>query len=182
MRYLEEENPFIWVRFATTDSVTITIYKAIDNSVVVDAAAMSELLSTGYFKYQFSPSPAPVELTEYFYIATNGIEEHAGKIILGGYPDSIKNETDKIQTDIIDAKADYKATGFSTHSAADVKSAMEASGSDLDYLVKALVNKLVITEASGDAEMFDDANGSLGSVLAAFTSDGTYTTRKRMVI
>ena len=96
MRYLNEENPFIWVRFTTADSVTITIYKAIDNSVIVNAATMSELSTTGYFKYQFNPSPT--ELTEYFYIATNGIEEHAGKIILGGYPDSIKDETANIKT------------------------------------------------------------------------------------
>lgn len=74
------------------------------------------------------------------------------------------------------------ATGFSTHDAAAVKTAMEAAGSDLDYLIKALVNKIVITEASGNTEMFNDASVTLGSVIAAFTSDGTYTTRKRMVI
>ena len=74
------------------------------------------------------------------------------------------------------------ATGFSTHDAAAVKTAMEASGSDLDYLIKALVNKLVITEANGNSEMFNDSSVSLGSVLSAFSSDGTYTTRKRMVI
>jgi len=87
MRYVKTENPFIWVRFTTGDTATITIYKSIDDSIIVNAAAMSELASTGFFKYQFNPSPT--ELTEYFYIATNLIEEHAGKMILGGYPDEL---------------------------------------------------------------------------------------------
>lgn len=102
MRYLESENPYIWSRFTTGDTVTITIYKASDDSVIVNAAAMSELASTGYFKYQFNPSPS--SLTEYFYITTNGIEEHAGKIILGGYPNdqalaSVCTETRLAQLD-----------------------------------------------------------------------------------
>jgi hypothetical protein len=74
------------------------------------------------------------------------------------------------------------ATGFSTHDAAAVRTAMEATGSDLDYLIKALVNKLSITESNHNTEMFDDAGASLGSVAAAFETDGTYTNRKRMVI
>lgn len=94
MRYLENENPYIWARFTTGDVVGITIYKTSDDSVVINAVPMTELASTGYFKYQFNPSIT--ELTEYFYIATNIIEEHAGKIILGGYPDSIKDQTDKM--------------------------------------------------------------------------------------
>lgn len=65
---------------------------------------------------------------------------------------------------------------------AEIKMAMEADGGDLSILVEALVNKMVITEANGNTEMFDDAGVSSGSVTAAFTSDGTYTTRKRMVI
>lgn len=67
-------------------------------------------------------------------------------------------------------------------SAADVKTAMEADGSDLSSIMEALVNKLVITEASGNTEMFNDSDVSQGTVTAAFTSDSTYTTRKRMVI
>ena len=52
------------------------------------------------------------------------------------------------------------------------------------YLQKqqfALVNKLVITETNGNTEMFDDAESTLGSIAAAFDSDGTYTTRKEMI-
>ena len=94
MRYLEAENPYIIARFTTGDTVTIDIYDLADNSKDVDGASMAEIGSTGYFKYQFNPDIS--SLMEYLYIADNGSEEHAGKIILGGFPDSIKDETDKI--------------------------------------------------------------------------------------
>lgn len=68
--------------------------------------------------------------------------------------------------------------------AAAIKTAMEATGSDLDYLIKSMVNKLVIKEADpggGDAEMFDDSNSTLGTVSGAFTTVAGYTMRLRMV-
>ena len=96
MRYLESEDPYIIGRFGTGDTVTITIYDLSDDSVVVSSVSMSEVASTGYFKYQFNPSPTT--LKEYFYVMTNSIEEHSGKIILGGFPDDIKDDTSKIKT------------------------------------------------------------------------------------
>jgi hypothetical protein len=107
VRHTLAENPYIICRYTTGDTVTITIRDLSDDSVIVNAASMTEIASTGYFKYQFNPSPAG--LTEYIYITTNSIEEHAGKIMLGGYPNAIKTETDKIQPDIIDVPANYKA-------------------------------------------------------------------------
>ena len=76
---------------------------------------------------------------------------------------------------------DTVTTNSDLVTAAAVKTAIEAANGDLDLLVRALVNKLIITEASGNTEMFDDADSTLGSVATAFTSDGTYTTRLRMV-
>ena len=66
MRYLESENPYIICRFETGDTVKITIYDLSDDSKTVDDVSMTEVLTTGYFKYQFNPSPAA--LTEYMYI------------------------------------------------------------------------------------------------------------------
>lgn len=66
--------------------------------------------------------------------------------------------------------------------AAAIKTAMEADGGDLSSLMEALVNKLLITEASGNAEVFNDAGVSQGTVAAAFTSVAGVTQRKRMVI
>lgn len=59
------------------------------------------------------------------------------------------------------------------------------SGKSSYYISKmaiALINKMIVTEADGATEQFTDAGASLGSIAAAFSSDGTFTTRKRMVI
>ena len=74
------------------------------------------------------------------------------------------------------------ADALAADAAAEIRTAMEAAGSDLSYLMIALVNKMVVTETTGNTEQFNDANASLGTVATAFTSDGTYTTRLRMVI
>jgi hypothetical protein len=63
--------------------------------------------------------------------------------------------------------------------------AVASAGKSSYYIAKmaiALLNKMIVTEADGGTEQFNDAGVSLGSVAAAFSSDGTYTTRKRMVI
>ena len=65
---------------------------------------------------------------------------------------------------------------------AEIVTAIEADGGDLSSLMEALVNKLLITEASGNAEIFNDAGVSQGTVAAAFTSVAGVTQRKRMVI
>ncbi len=64
--------------------------------------------------------------------------------------------------------------------AASIKTAMEADGGDLSSLIEALVNKMLITEATGTAELFNDAGASQGSVTAAFTSIAGVTQRKRI--
>lgn len=112
-------------------------------------------------------------------VCDEALAGHAGAGTVGKAISDILADTNELQTN----QGDWAtAVGFSTHSAADVKTAIEASGSDLDYLVKALVNKVVITEANGNTEMFNDANASLGTIASAITSDGTYTTRLRMVV
>jgi len=98
MRYLEGETTYILSNFTTGDTVTITVYKLSDNSVVINAAGCSEIGATGRFKYSFSQSISTK--TEYLWVATNSIEEQQGKIILGGYPDSIKDKTDYIPSDL----------------------------------------------------------------------------------
>ena len=103
MRYLEDESTYILGNFTTGDTVTITIYKLSDNSKVIDAAACAEISTTGRFKYSFSQAVAIK--TEYLWIMTNSIEEQQGKIILGGYPDGIKDQTDKMNFTGDDIKA-----------------------------------------------------------------------------
>ena len=104
MRYLEDESTYILGNFTAGDTVTITIYKLSDNSKVIDATACTEISTTGRFKYSFSQAVATK--TEYLWIMTNSIEEQQGKIILGGYPDGVKDQTDKMNF----AGTDIKAT------------------------------------------------------------------------
>jgi len=109
MRYALAENPYIWARFNTGDNPTVSIYDASDDSVVINAAAMSELATTGFFKYLFDPSP--VALTNYFYIASTDDEEISGAFTLGGYPDEILTDTNDLQTN----QGNWlTATGFAT--------------------------------------------------------------------
>lgn len=97
MRYLTTENPYLIGRFETGVSSTVSIYDLSDDSVVVDGAAMSEIGSTGYFKYKFDSSPTVI--TEYLYVMSTATYEHAGKIILGGYPDSLIEYTNNVYLD-----------------------------------------------------------------------------------
>jgi len=109
MRYILTENPYIWARFNSGDTPTITIYKSSDNSVIVNADSMSELGTTGFFKYHFAPLPS--SMTNYFYIAKTVDEEHAGSIILGGYPSAILSDTNELQNN----QGNWlTATGFAT--------------------------------------------------------------------
>ncbi len=64
--------------------------------------------------------------------------------------------------------------------ASAIKTAIEADGGDLSSIMEALVNKMIITEANGNAEMFNDAGASQGSVASAFTSVAGETIRLRM--
>ena len=77
---------------------------------------------------------------------------------------------------------DTTTTNTDLVTAAAVKTAMEADGGDLSSLMEALVNKLLITEANGNAELFNDAGASQGTVAAAITSVAGVTQRKRMLI
>ncbi len=57
-----------------------------------------------------------------------------------------------------------------------------ALATEVDKVKTALVNKMIVTEASGAVEQFDSSDTTLGSIASAFASDGTYTTRKRLEI
>jgi len=85
----------------------------------------------------------------------------------------------------VNTAADLSLSDFFTSSAQlvdDIVADMEADGGDLSSIMEALVNRLDVTETSGDAEMFNDAGVSQGTVTAAFTSVAGITSRKRMVI
>ena len=80
MKYLFVESVNIIGKFQTGDTVTINIYDLSDNSLVVTDGVMSEIGTTGYFKYLFTPVSDSYK--EYLYINTDGAgEEHGGKLV-----------------------------------------------------------------------------------------------------
>jgi len=64
--------------------------------------------------------------------------------------------------------------------AAEIKTAMEADNSDLDYLVTHLVNKTKIAIIDGNTEQFNDSNELIGTIATAYRDDGTDVFRLRM--
>jgi hypothetical protein len=87
MRYQKAESTYLVASFSTGKTVTITIYKLSDSSVVVNAAAMIEIATSGMYKYLAALAPSVA--TEYLWLATDGYDQRAGKIVLGGYPDTL---------------------------------------------------------------------------------------------
>lgn len=88
--------------------------------------------------------------------------------------------------DIIDTNVDTLLTRLSAARAGYLDELNVAGSGKTSWYIKkaiiALVNKMVTTEANGNVEQFDDSDVSLGSIAAAIASDGTYTTRKKMII
>lgn len=87
MRYSKEENTHILAVFNSGDTVVIDVYKLSDDTKVVNSAACSEIGTTGIFKYEFDQTITQKE--EYLWIMTNGQYNKYGKIVLGGWMDSI---------------------------------------------------------------------------------------------
>lgn len=92
MRHRIAEQPHILAHFKPGDDpVTIALYDLSDNSVVgLDSSSMVEVATTGIFKWNTSNiTTQPTALTEYLWVADNGAFLRYGKIVLGGYPESI---------------------------------------------------------------------------------------------
>ena len=91
MRYRITEGMYVLAKFDTGSTVTLTLYKLSDSSsVTLTAGTMAEIGSTGVFKWNSSDiTTQPTSYTEYLWIATDGTLNQYGKVVLGGYPDTI---------------------------------------------------------------------------------------------
>ncbi len=85
--------------------------------------------------------------------------------------------TNKVQGVVL---VDTTTTNSDLVTAAAIKTALEIDGGDFSSLMEALVNKMIITEANGNTELFNDAGASQGSVASAFTSVAGETIRLRI--
>ena len=132
------------------------------------AWATNPAAGTGYFVMQHGQADLVTMIND-----TQSITD-LKDFVDAGYDPS----TNKVQGVVL---TDTCMTNTDLVTAAAVKTAIEAAGSDLDYLMIALVNKMEVTEADGATNQYNDANELIGSIAAAFSSDGSTTTRKRMV-
>ena len=98
MRHTIAENINVLGKFNTGDTVTLSLYLISDESVVtLTSNSCNEIASTGVFKWNSSNiATAPTVFSEYLWIMTNSTSSQYGKIVLGGYPDSIKAKTDNL--------------------------------------------------------------------------------------
>ena len=98
MRYSKDENTYILAEFTSGDTVTIDIYRLSDDVKIVDGAAVSEIASTGTFKYLLDI--VVTEKTEFLLITSDGVTDKRGKLVLGGYPDELKDKLVLIGDDV----------------------------------------------------------------------------------
>ncbi len=70
--------------------------------------------------------------------------------------------------------------GLTDVTAAEVRTAIEADNTDLDYLITDLINKKEITIANGNTLQYDDAGDLIGTITAAYTDDTVTVSRKAM--
>lgn len=98
MRFNKDENTYILAEFASGDTVTIDIYRLNDDFLTVSGVNVSEIASTGTFKYLFDTTVT--EKTEFLLIMGNGITDKRGKLVLGGYPDDIEDLLGSLGTDV----------------------------------------------------------------------------------
>ena len=127
-------------------SPTVDIYNVADNALSVNDGAMTEI-GGGFYKYSFAGYSAA---TEYVFVADSvtltGNERYATGNIeqMEGESVSILADTNELQGN---QSAWATAVGFSTHSAADVKTAIEAGGSSI-ALIKAVTDALTSAAAT----------------------------------
>jgi len=84
MKYSINEGAYILAKFPTGSTVTISLYKLSDGSVVtLTSSSMTEIATTGVFKWHTSNiTTQPTTYTEYLFIATDAISSQYGKFIL----------------------------------------------------------------------------------------------------
>lgn len=97
MRYWNDESTYILSSFDTWLDITIDIYYLLDNSLVIDDIACSEIWTTGIYKYSFSNSSTVKK--EFLWIMKSSLDNHSWKIVLWGIIEERFLDTDRINLD-----------------------------------------------------------------------------------
>jgi len=95
MRYKKTETTNVLANFPSGGTITVDVYQLSDDSQVVTTGIMSQVGTTGIYKYSFSQVVA-TDKEEYLWIATDSNSTKTGKIVLGGYVDTSLTTSDFI--------------------------------------------------------------------------------------
>ncbi len=144
-------------------SPTIDIYRRSDSVKVISAQACTEV-GSGFYQYNFTTCDTDDDYDQ--------IVDSNDATLTGGQRYAI-------------GVIDHTIVMASVIDNLDAVIVNPTKGSLLFYaqkLQRALVNKLIITNTTGNTEMHDDDDVSLGTIATAFSTDGTFTNRRLMVI
>lgn len=100
MRYWNDESTYILSSFDTWLDITIDIYYLLDNSLVIDDIACSEIWTTGIYKYSFSNSSTVKK--EFLWIMKSSLDNHSWKIVLWGIIEERFLDADRTQLDSLE--------------------------------------------------------------------------------
>jgi hypothetical protein len=167
MRYQLGETSYILAQFPTGRTVTIDIYRLSDNTKIINSANMIEIGTTGIFKYLQSLNP--ITLTEYVWIATDIINSRTGKIVLGGYPDTIATSQTNEESDISTIQTDIdiiKASQSSEESdIGTIESDIGTIQTDIDLIKTSQINE------ESDIEDIQTTIGTINTNIGNIDSD-----------
>lgn len=108
MRYSLSEGAYILGKFNIGATVTISLYKASDNSSVPLTSNACSHLAEGVYKWNTSNiTTQPTAFIEYCWVMTDGTSSQYGKVVLGGYPDNCDSPISDIPTASENADAVY---------------------------------------------------------------------------
>ena len=91
MRHTIAENNRVITKWDSGITPTITLYDLSDESIVgLNTANCNEVALTGVYAWSSSNiTTPPLVFTEYLWIVTDGASSQYGKLVLGGFPDTI---------------------------------------------------------------------------------------------
>ncbi len=107
MRHTIQEKINIIAKFSTLDRVSLVLYNIATGSLVATTSSeCREITNTGIFRWNSDQIiEQPVDFIEYLWIMNNETYNQYGKIVLGGYPDEVKEQTDQMNFVNDDIKA-----------------------------------------------------------------------------
>jgi len=143
MRYKSTDSGCIYAKFNTSDTVTMTVYDSAGNTESLTSATMTEIGSTGWFRWLLSNIVnASSTHDDYLVIADNTSYQQSWHVGIGGYPDevsAIETDTQDIQSRLPAAlvsgkmDSDMVAVSGDTTAADNIEATYDGTGYNDDF-------------------------------------------------